>query len=171
MEFINDEKKIIELYFYKKYAKYDDEKIVNIIIGLPDDEETALYLIYSRYSPLLRNIYRKAFENDISWYGDCINDLFLFFLRKDLGWNKLKTFRWESRFSTWLSKVAYSRFLEIRPMLIGKVKYTIYVDGNYNTKLYLQLLYGGVQDYERREKYSFVGSHQCIGDTTNKSLS
>lgn len=143
---------MMELYFHKKYAKYSDEKIISNIIEPPHDEEAAAYLIYNRYSPLLRNIYRKVFENDISWYGDCLNDLYLFLKGKDLEWNKLKTFEWKSKLSTWLSKAAYNRFLEIKPILIGKINNSIYIDDNYSINSPLQLPDDGEQDYERREK-------------------
>lgn len=142
----------MELYIHKKYAKYSDEEIVSSIIDPPHDEEAAAYLIYNRYSPLLRNIYRKVFENDASWYGDCINDLYLFLRGKNLEWNKLKTFEWKSKFSTWLSKAAYNRFLEVKSTLKGKITNPVYIDENYRTDLSFQLPDDGEQDYERREK-------------------
>lgn len=142
----------MELYFHKKYVKYSDEEIVGYIIESPYNEEAAAYLIYTRYAPLLKNIYRKVFENDISWYGDCVNDLYLFLKGKDLEWNKLKNFEWKSKFGTWLSKIAYNRFLEIKPILIGRMKNTIYIDDNYDNKISFQIPDGGEQDYERRER-------------------
>lgn len=142
----------MELHFRKKYKDYSDEEIVGSIVGLPHDEEAAAYLINSRYAPLLRNVYRKVFENDTSWYGDCLNDLYLFLQGNDLGWSKLETFEWKSRFGTWLSKTAYNRFLEIKPKLIGKIKGTISIDDNYDNKSPVQLPDEGGQDYERKER-------------------
>lgn len=142
----------MEVHFHKKYAKCSDEEIVSSIVDTPHDEEAAAYLIYNRYSPLLRNIYRKVFDNDTFWYGDCLNDLYLFLKGKDLEWNKLKTFEWKSKLSTWLSKIAYNRFLEIKPTLIGKIKNPICVYDDSSSKLPLQFSDDGEQDHERREK-------------------
>lgn len=143
---------MMEVHFHKKYAKYSDEEIVRSIVDTPHDEEAAAYLIYNRYAPLLRNIYRKVFDNDTFWYGDCLNDLYLFLKGKDLEWNKLKTFEWKSKLSTWLSKTAYNRFLEFKPTLLGKIKNHICVDDDYSTKLPLQFFDDREQDHERREK-------------------
>lgn len=143
---------MMELHFHKKYVKYSDEEIVDSIVKPPHNEEVAAYLIYNRYAPLFKNIYRKVFENDPSWYGDCLNDLYLFLRGKDLEWNKLKTFEWKSKLGTWLSKIAYNRFLEIKPILIGKMKNIVYIDDNYDNKTSLQIPNDDEQDYERRER-------------------
>lgn len=143
---------MMELHFHKKYVKYSDEEIVDSIVKPPHNEEVAAYLIYNRYAPLFKNIYRKVFENDPSWYGDCLNDLYLFLRGKDLEWNKLKTFEWKSKLGIWLSKIAYNRFLEIKPILIGKMKNIVYIDDNYDNKTSLQIPNDDEQDYERRER-------------------
>ncbi len=142
-----------ESYFHKTYKDYSDEELVSCVVAQPHDGEAAAYLITNRYAPLLRNVYRKVFETGTSWYGDCINDLYLFLQGNDCEWGKLKTFEWKSRFGAWLSKTAYNRFLEIKPKLIGKINNAISIDDNDGTKPSLQLPDDGEQDYERRERY------------------
>lgn len=142
----------MELHFHKEYKNYSDEEIVSSIVALPHDDEAAAYLINNRYAPLLNNVYRKVFENDSSWYGDCLNDLYIFLQGNDREWSKIKTFGWKSRFGAWLSKTAYNRFLEIKPKLIGKIKKTTSIDNNCDNKYPLQLPDEGERDYERRER-------------------
>lgn len=143
---------MMELQFRREYLEYSDKEIVDKIIAIPHDEEAAAYLINIRYAPLLKNIYRKVFEKDISWYGDCLNDLYLFLQGGDREWNKLKMFEWKSKFGAWLSKTAYNRFLEIKPKLIGKTRNTISIDDNYGNKSSLQFPSESERDYERRER-------------------
>lgn len=142
----------MELHFHKKYKGFSDEEIFNRIIEPPHDEEAAAYLIYNRYAPLLRSIYQKVFGNDTSWYGDCLNDLYLFLKGKDLEWKKLKTFAWKSKLSSWLFQTAYHRFLEIKPALTGNNKNYIYIDDNDTARSPLKLPNDSGQDYERRER-------------------
>lgn len=118
----------MELHFHKKYKNCSDEEIVSSILLQPHDEEAAVYLLYNRYAPLLRNVYRRIYENDTFWYGDCIDDLYLFLQGNDKEWGKLKTFEWRSGFATWLSRTAYNRFLEQKNRLRGKIRGTISID-------------------------------------------
>lgn len=142
----------MELVFLNNYTELNDKEIVDKIINQPYDDEAAAYLIYNRYDPLLHKLYWDIFDKYSSWYEDCLGDLFEFLKGKDGDWNKLRTFEWKSRFGTWLSKIAYNRFLEIKPKLIGKIKKAISIDDNYGNKSSLQLPDEGEQDYERRER-------------------
>lgn len=141
-----------EPHFHKKYKNHSDEEIVGSIIAVPHDEEAAAYLIYNRYAPLLRGVYRKVFENDTSWHGDCINDLYLFLQGDDGEWRKLKTFEWKSQFGAWLSTTALRRFQEIKPRLKGRTKDTLPIDDNSDNKPPVQLSDDSDLDDERRER-------------------
>lgn len=142
----------MELYFHKKYKDCSDEEIVSSILLKPHDEEAAVYLLYNRYAPLLRNVYRRIYENDNSWYGDCINDLYLFLQGNDKEWGKLKTFEWRSGFATWLSRTAYNRFLEQKNRLMGKIRGTISIDDGHGNKATMQIPCENEQEYDRRER-------------------
>lgn len=142
----------MELHFHKKYKDCSDEEIVSSILLKPHDEEAAVYLLYNRYAPLLRNVYRRIYESDNSWYGDCIDDLYLFLQGNDKEWCKLKTFEWRSGFATWLSRTAYNRFLEQKTRLMGKIRGTISIDDGHGNKSIMQIPCENEQEYDRRER-------------------
>lgn len=142
----------MELHFHKKYKDCSDEEIVSSILLQSHDEEAAVYLLYNRYAPLLRNVYRRIYENDISWYGDCIDDLYLFLQGNDKEWSKLKTFEWRSGFATWLSRTAYNRFLEQKTRLMGKIRGTISIDDGHGNKSIMQIPSENEHEYGGRER-------------------
>lgn len=140
------------LVFQFDYTKLNDKEIVNRIITLPYDDEAAAYLIYNRYDPLLFRIYLNVFDKNTSWYKDCLADLFEYLKGKNQDWNKLRTFEWRSKFSSWLSSTARRRFVEIKPYLIGKIKNSISIDdaeGNWSPVL---LPDEGGEEYERLQR-------------------
>lgn len=142
----------MELTLRNDYNKLTDKEVVDKIITKPYNEEAAAYLIYNRYDPLLGKLYRKVFDNDSSWYEDCLGDLFDFLKGKNQDWNKLRTFEWRSRFSSWLGKTAKNRFLEIKPYLIGKIKNTISIDDDSENAGSIQIPDRGGEEYERNQK-------------------
>lgn len=66
----------MELTFHNNYKEESDKEIVEKIITVPYNEEAAAYLLYNRYDPLLFKLYRKIFDKNLSWYDDCLGDLF-----------------------------------------------------------------------------------------------
>ena len=112
----------MELAFHNNYKEESDKEIVEKIITVPYNEEAAAYLLYNRYDPLLFKLYRKIFDKNLSWYDDCLGDLFDYLKGKNQDWNKLRTFEWRCNFGPWLGRTANNRFLEIKPYLIGKIQ-------------------------------------------------
>ena len=137
--------------FKQNYSKMDDKEIVNQIITKPYDEEAAAYLIYNRYDPLLSKLYRDIYNNNMSWYDDCLGDFYNYLKCKDQDWNKLRSFEWRSKLCSWLSRIARHRFVEIKPYLIGKIKNTISIDDD-EDRTPVQLPDNGVEDYEQLQK-------------------
>ena len=118
----------MELTFHNNYKEESDKEIVEKIITVPYNEEAAAYLLYNRYDPLLFKLYRKIFDKNLSWYDDCLGDLFDYLKGKNQDWNKLRTFEWRCNFGPWLGRTANNRFLEIKPYLIGKIQNSISID-------------------------------------------
>lgn len=111
-----------------KYARLTDREIINSIITKPFNEEAAAYLLYERYTPKFRKLCLDIYGT-FDVYYDCVDDLFIFLKGNNLDWDKLRSFEWRSKFSTWIGTTASRRFIEIKPMLIGKLKYTLPIDG------------------------------------------
>ncbi len=142
---------IMELTFHNNYKEESDKEIVEKIITVPYNEEAAAYLLYNRYDPLLFKLYRKIFDKNLSWYDDCLGDLFDYLKGKNQDWNKLRTFEWRCNFGPWLGRTANNRFLEIKPYLIGKIQNSISIDDD-EDRTPVQLPDNGVEDYEQLQK-------------------
>lgn len=134
--------------FKEKYSAMSDKVIIDKIITRPYNEEAATYLLYNRYSPKFRKLCREIYD-DLYWYEDCVDDLFCYLKGKDMDWGKLRSFEWRSKFSTWIGKTAYNRFIEIKPYLIGKIKKSISIDDPDNKPIS-----GGRdgEEYERNQR-------------------
>ena len=110
-----------------KYARLSDREIINSIITNPYNEEAAAYLLYERYTPKFRKLCRDIYGTCDVYY-DCVDDLFIFLKGNNLDWDKLRSFEWRSKFSTWIGTTASRRFIEIKPLLIGKLKNSFPID-------------------------------------------
>jgi RNA polymerase sigma factor (sigma-70 family) len=129
-----------------------DKELVEAIIRIPPDEGAAMYLLYEKYTPKFKKLYKRIFCQDMSWYEDCINDLFAYLKGKNQDWQTFRTFRWDSKFSTWIGGVARNRFLDMKPYLIGKIENPLSIDDNENGKKPVELPDEYLEDYERRQR-------------------
>lgn len=134
-----------------KYMTKTDKELVEAIIRIPPDEGAAVYLIYEKYTPKFKKLYTNIYQ-DMSWYDDCMNDLFAYLKGKNQDWRTFRTFEWRSKFSTWIGQVARNRFLEIKPYLIGKIETPLSIDDNENGKKPVVLPDEYLEDYERRQR-------------------
>lgn len=134
-----------------RYMNLSDKALVEAIIRIPPDEGAAVYLLYERYTPKFKKLYTGIYD-DMTWYDDCMNDLFAYLKGRNRDWNTLRTFQWRSHFSTWIGQVARNHFLEIKPYLIGKLKYPLSIDDNENGKKPVVLPDEYQEDYERRQR-------------------
>ena len=135
-----------------KYMTQTDKELVEAIIRIPPDEGAAMYLLYEKYTPKFKKLYKRIFYQDMSWYEDCINDLFAYLKGKNQDWQTFRTFRWDSKFSTWIGGVARNRFLDMKPYLIGKIENPLSIDDNENGKKPVELPDEYLEDYERRQR-------------------
>lgn len=126
-----------------------DRELVEAVTGIPPDEGAAVYLLYEKYTPKFKKLYTDIYQN-MSWYDDCMNDLYAYLKGKDQCWHSFRTFKWRSKFSTWIGQVARNRFLEIKPYLIGKIEKPLSLDDNENGKKPVVLPDDCQEDYERR---------------------
>lgn len=134
-----------------RYMTQTDKELVEAIIRIPPDEGAAVFLLYEKYTPKFKKLYTDIYQ-DMSWYDDCMNDLFAYLKGKNQDWRTFRTFEWRSKFSTWIGQVARNRFLEIKPYLIGKIEKPLSIDDNENGKKPVVLPDEYLEDYERRQR-------------------
>lgn len=134
-----------------RYMTQTDKELVEAIIRIPPDEGAAVFLLYEKYTPKFKKLYTDIYQ-DMSWYDDCMNDLFAYLKGKNQDWRTFRTFEWRSKFSTWIGQVARNRFLEIKPYLIGKIENPLSIDDNENGKKPVVLPDEYLEDYERRQR-------------------
>ena len=139
-------------YFYRiDYTKHTDREIIAKILAVPHNEEAAVFLLYTRYDPLLHRIYFSLSKSGY-WYDDCVDELFIHLKGKDGEWQTLATYAGRSTFGCWLKRVAHHKFIEILPRLIEKDPGVTSIDGDDLRNPGVQLPDGGEEDYERRQR-------------------
>ena len=149
--------------FHHNYEGYTDRELVELAIlpptGKKPNEEGVAFLLNNRYAPLLHKLYLEIYGKQHDLYGDCLNDLFIYLKSGEPVWRKLINLEWRSSFGTWLGVTARHRFVEIKPILIGKCPYTLSIDGDTSTALStgkdrnpVQLPDNGVEDYDEKER-------------------
>nr|WP_315472776.1 RNA polymerase sigma factor [uncultured Undibacterium sp.] len=75
---------------------------------LASEDRAAFAHLMRRHQGLVRAQLRRLCKGDQAWADDLSQECFL------LAWRKLDQFRHDSRFSTWLYKIAYSCFLQAK---------------------------------------------------------
>jgi RNA polymerase sigma-70 factor (ECF subfamily) len=75
---------------------------------LATDDRRAFEQLVRRHQGMVRAQLRRLLGGDAARADDLAQETFL------LAWRKLDQFRGEARFSTWLYRIAYSRFLQAR---------------------------------------------------------
>ena len=147
--------------FHQNYDGYTDKELVELAIqpptGKKPSEEGVAFLLNNRYGPLLHKLYLEIYGKQHDLYGDCLNDLFIYLKSGEPAWRKLINLEWRSSFGTWLGVTARRRFVEIKPILIGKCQNTLSIDGDTalstgNDRNPIQLPDNGVEDFEEKER-------------------
>ena len=149
--------------FHQNYGGYTDKELVELAIqpptGKKPNEEGVAFLLNDRYDPLLHKLYLEIYGKQDDLYGDCLNDLFIYLKSGEPVWRKLINLEWRSSFGTWLGITARHRFVEIKPILIGKCPNALSIDGDTSTALStgkdrnpIQLTDNGVEEYEDKER-------------------
>lgn len=143
------------LEFKNNYEGFTDRELVELVThpqsGKKPNEESVAYLLYKRYDPLLHKLYFALISKNNDLYGDCLSDLFEYLKSGEPAWRKLTNFEWRSSFGCWLGRIARNRFIEIKPLLIGKQEKIIYIDGSTKENP-VQLPDEGLTEYEDKER-------------------
>ncbi len=139
----------MDFQYNPNYEKLSDKQLVELILSEPSDEEAAVYLLYVRYSWLLRWVYGRFLKND-RWFEDCLGELFIYLKGSDGTWHGLAGFEWRSTFSYWLKRVAFNKFRDVLPKLIENSGQNISLDDDDSVKPKLHISDGsGSSNYER----------------------
>lgn len=112
--------------FSENYKNYDDRELVRMILE-NGNQEAMLYLIYDRYSPLLKNLCRKYYDS-LYFYDQLQVEVFIHMKSND--WKILRSFEWRSSFGTWFGMVAGRIFLKNMHELIGFDPYLVSIGEN-----------------------------------------
>ena len=137
----------MNIHYRLDYSTLSDKQIVEKILATPPDEEAAFFLLHDRYAPLLRNLY-KFFIQEETWFDDCVDELFMHLRGKDCSWDTLANFEWRSTFGYWLRGVAFNKFREVLPKLIGKGGFKVSIDSDDPERPKVQIADGGEEVYE-----------------------
>lgn len=119
----------MDIAYQYNYNSLDDRKLVELI--LDGNEEALLYLIFDRYSPLLKKLCVRYY-GDLYFLEQLQTELLILLKTKD--YHALRGFGWRSSFGTWLGVVAGNLFIKKMPELIGISKFTVSIgeDGDNN---------------------------------------
>ncbi len=112
----------MEIEFQRPYIEYDDHKIINMVLS--GNEEAMLFLLFDRYSPLLKKLCRRYY-GDLSFLEQLQVDLLIHL--KSNNWHAIRNFGWCSSFGTWLGTVAGNLFIKKMTELIGIDKYSLFI--------------------------------------------
>lgn len=104
-----------------KYRNWTDDMFLDLVKEQRStyNEEALSYFLFEKYSPKLHSVYSQLFPN-YDWYEDCVMDLFSYIKGDGKNWKVLRSFERRSKFGTWYGKIAYNKFLSLKPTLIGK---------------------------------------------------
>jgi len=115
----------MQIAYHQEYDKLDDHQLIDLVLS--GNEEAMLYIIFERYSPLLKKLC-------IRYYGDLYYleqlQVELLILLKANDWHPIRGFGWRSSFGTWLGIVAGNLFIKKMPELIGIDKYPVSIGEN-----------------------------------------
>ncbi|MBQ9474217.1 MAG: sigma-70 family RNA polymerase sigma factor [Bacteroidales bacterium] len=103
-----------------QYKELSDRQ--NIDLALSGNDEAMLFLIFDRYSPLLKKLCRRYYDN--LYYLEQLQKELLIHLKSD-DWRAVRNFGWRSSFGTWLGTVAGNLFIKKMPELIGIDKFSV----------------------------------------------
>ncbi len=110
----------MEIDFQQSYKEYDDRKLIALVLS--GNDEAMLFLIFDKYSPLLKKLCRRYY-GDLYFLEQLQVDLLIHLKSND--WHAIRNFGWRSGFGTWLGTVAGNLFIKKMPELIGIDKFPV----------------------------------------------
>lgn len=111
----------MDIIYHQQYDELDDRQIVNLVLK-EGNEEAMLYLIFKRYSPLLKKLCMRYYK-DLYYLEQLQVELLI--LLKTNDWHSLRGFAWRSSFGVWLGIVAGNLFIKRMQELIGISKFFV----------------------------------------------
>ncbi len=99
------------------YSKYSDKELVSLIVN-ERKHEALVYLVNDRYYPDVLH-YAYLYYDTLDYLDDLMEELILHLMGSQGDYSKLASFRWESSFRTWISRVISNLFLNKRKLLLG----------------------------------------------------
>lgn len=110
----------MDLSYHQSYKEFDDKKLIDLTLS--GNEEAMLFLLFERYSPLLKKLCRRYY-GDLNFLEQLQVELFIHL--KSNEWRYVRNFGWRSTFGGWLGIVAGNLFIKKMPELIGIEKYPV----------------------------------------------
>lgn len=100
-----------------KYENYTDQEIVTLIVQ-EHVHEALVYLLYDRYYKDAK-YYAFLYYDSLDYLDDLMEELVITLMGNKGDYAPLASFKWQSTFRTWLSRVISNLFLKKRDNLIG----------------------------------------------------
>lgn len=110
----------MQIAYHQQYDKLSDRQIIDLVLS--GNEEAMLFLIFERYSPLLKKLCVRYYGN--LYYLEQLQVELLILLKAN-GWHPVRGFGWRCSFGTWLGIVAGNLFIKKMPELIGITKFLV----------------------------------------------
>lgn len=110
----------MDISYHQSYKEFDDKKLIDLTLS--GNEEAMLFLLFERYSPLLKKLCRRYY-GDFNFLEQLQVELFIHLKSND--WRYVRNFGWRSTFGGWLGIVAGNLFIKKMPELIGIEKYPV----------------------------------------------
>lgn len=115
----------MDISYHQSYKEFDDKKLIDLTLS--GNEEAMLFLLFERYSPLLKKLCRRYY-GDLNFLEQLQVELFIHLKSND--WRYVRNFGWRSSFGTWLGTVAGNLFIKKMPELIGIDKFPVSIGEN-----------------------------------------
>ena len=116
----------MQIAYHQQYKDLDDRQIIDLVLS-DGNEEAMLFLIFERYSPLLKKLCMR-FYGDLYYLEQLQVELLILLKAND--WHPIRGFGWRSSFGTWLGTVAGNLFIKKMPELIGIDKFPVSIGEN-----------------------------------------
>lgn len=152
----------MQIAYHQQYKNLDDRQIIEMVLS-EGNEEAMLFLIFERYSPLLKKLCMRYYGN--LYYLEQLQVELLILLKAN-DWHPVRGFGWRSSFGTWLGTVAGNLFIKKMPELIGIDKFPVSIGENgeggkvnlpeseppHENDIYMTLLIEAIQQLEDKDQ-------------------
>ena len=116
----------MQIAYHQQYKDLDDRQIIDMVL-FDGNEEAMLFLIFERYSPLLKKLCMRYYD-DLYYLEQLQVELLILLKAND--WHAVRGFGWRSSFGTWIGTVAGNLFIKKMSELIGIDKFPVSIGEN-----------------------------------------